>query len=213
LAQIYFGRYPAQPQRQELEITEPPQTEPREVSLQLNSQPWYLEGYHIPAMNHPDYPIYELTARLLSDGRTSRLYKTLVQDQRVALAAEGSSGFPGDKYPNLMLFYAQTAPGHTLQEVETALRAEIERLKTDLVAPDELDRVRTQARAALLRSLDSNMGMAQLLLDYEVKAGSWRKVFQELDQLAKITPADIQRIAKATFTPQNLTVGRLRSRG
>lgn len=209
LAQVYFGRYKAKPAAAELEVVEPRQKSTREVSLQLPSQPWYLEAYHRPAIKHPDHVVYEIIGRLLSDGRTSRLYKSLVETQRLALSAQGFSGFPGDKYPNLMLFYALTAPGHTLDEVELALRKEIERLKTEPVSAQELDRVKTQARAGLLGSLDSNMGMAQLLLEYEVKTGSWRNLFEELEEIAAVTPADIQRVAKATFQAQNRTVGRL----
>ena len=98
-------------------------------------------------MNHPDNAIYEMIGSLLSDGRTSRLYKSLVEQQQLALAAQGFSGYPGEKYPNLMLFYAQTAPGRTVDEVASALRKEIERLKTEPVSALELDRVKTQARA------------------------------------------------------------------
>ncbi len=209
LAEIYFGRYQAKPAAANQIPPEPKQTETREVTLSLPSQPWYLEGYHRPAMNHPDHVVYELIGSILSDGRTSRLYKSLVVEKQLALGAQGFSGYPGDKYPNLMLFYALTAPGHSVDEVATALRAEIDRLKTEPVSPQELQRVKTQARAGLLRSLNSNSGMAELLLEYEVKTGSWKNLFQQLDAIANISPADIQRVANATFQPSNRTIGRL----
>ncbi len=209
LAQVYFGRYQAKPVPTDLKVVEPRQQETQEVTLRLPSQPWYLEGYHRPALDHPDHAVYEIIGKLLSDGRTSRLYKSLVEKQRLALSAQGFSGFPGDKYPNLMLFYALTAPGHTPDEVGAALRKEIERLKTQPVSALELERVKTQARADLLRSLDSNMGMAQLLLEYEVKTGSWRNLFQELEAITQVTPANVQRVAKETFKPENRTIGRL----
>ncbi|HEY9873153.1 MAG TPA: pitrilysin family protein [Candidatus Obscuribacterales bacterium] len=209
LAQTYFGRFKAKASAQEQLPVEPQQKATREVTLNLPSQPWYLEGYHRPAMNHPDEAIYQMMGSILSDGRTSRLYKSLVEDQQVALSAEGFSGFPGDKYPSLMLFYAQTAPNHTVDELAAALRKEIERLKTELVSTQDLERVKKQARVELLRSLDSNQGMAQSLVEYEVKTGSWRNLFKQLDAIASVTPADIQRIAQATFQPQNRTIGRI----
>ncbi len=212
LANTYFGRFATKPAPPEAVAAEPPQTETREVALTLNSQPWYLEGYHIPALKHPDYAIYSMIGDVLSDGRTSRLYRSLVEKQQIALAAQGYSGFPGNKFPNLMLFYASTAPGHTVDEVAAALQTEIDRLKTEPVSAEELDRVKTQARANLLRSLTSNMGMAQSLLEYEVKTGSWRNLFKEIDRISAVTAEDIQRVAKATFTPQNRTVGRLLSK-
>lgn len=212
LAQVYFGRYQAKPAPPKLKVVEPSQESTREVSLRLSSQPWYLEGYHRPGINHPEHVVYEIIGRLLSDGRTSRLYKSLVEIQQLALSAQGFSGFPGDKYPNLMLFYALTAPGHTVDEVALGLRKEIDRLKTTLVSMPELERVKTQARAGVLRSLKSNMGMAQLLLEYEVKTGSWRNLFEELEAVEAVSSDDIQRVARATFVARNRTVGRLLSK-
>jgi predicted Zn-dependent peptidase len=209
LAKIYFGRYPAKPNPPQVEEVEPPQTQPREVTLRLPTQPWYLEGYHRPAINDPDNAVYDMMASILSDGRTSRLYKSLIQEQQLALNAQGFSGFPGNKYPNLMLFYALTAPGHTVEEVAQALHHEIERLTSEPVSDLELERAKTKARADLLRSLDSNSGMASLLVEYQVKTGSWQNLFKQLESIESVTSADIQRIAQATFVPENRTTGRL----
>lgn len=211
LAKIYFGRYPAKPKAQAKIAPEPKQTNTREITVELPSQPWYFEGYHRPSITDPDNSVYDIISSLLSDGRTSRLYKSLIETQKVALVAEGISGFPGDKYPNLMLFYALTAPGHTVDELAIALGQEITKLQTQLVSEKELERVKTQARAGLLRSLDSNMGMAEQLLEYEVKTGSWRNLFKQLDDITKVTPADIQRVAQSTFTAENRTIGKLLS--
>ena len=209
LAKIYFGRFEKQPQVSAVNKVEPSQLETREVTVNFPSQPWYLEGYHIPSLTHPDYPIYEVISELLSSGRTSRLYQSLVEEKQVALSAQGFSGFPGDKYPNLMLVYALTSPGTSLEELAIALRAEIERLKTEPVKPEELERVKTQLKAGLLRTLDENMGMARILAEYEAKTGSWRNVFEELTRLETITQEDIQRVARKTFTSENRTIGRL----
>ena len=209
LAKRYFGRYKVKQKPPRLNILEPTQTETREVTMKLRSQPWYIEGYHRPAVNHPDNVVYNMIASIMSDGRTSRLYQSLVQEQKIALVARGFSGYPGSKYPHLMLFYAMTAPNSNIDEVGTALQTEIERLKTELVSEQELQRVKTQARAGLLRSLDSNMGMATALLNYEVKTGSWQNLFKELDAINAVTREDIQRVAQETFVAENRTIGRL----
>ena len=175
LAKIYFGRFPAQKTRPpEVSAIEPPQTQTKSVTLELDSQPWYLEGYHRPGINDPDHVVYDLMASILSNGRTPLdCTNPWVETQQLALSAQGASSFPGNKYPNLMLFYALTAPGHTVTEVATALNQEIQRLQTEPVTALELERVKTQARARLLRSLNSNSGMARLLTEYEVKTGNW----------------------------------------
>jgi len=209
LAQIYFGRYPKQPKPPQLEIIEPQQTQPREVELTLTSEPWYLEGYHRPSVNDADDAVYDVITSILSGGRTSRLYQSLVEEQQIALIAQSYSGFPGNKYPNLIIFYALTAPNHNVGEIEEAMGMEIERLKTELVTEEELDRVKTNAKANLLRMLETNQGMAQLLAEYEVKTGSWQNLFTYLDALEKVTPADVQRVAQETFTPENRTIGRI----
>ncbi|MEM7555017.1 MAG: pitrilysin family protein [Cyanobacteria bacterium P01_A01_bin.84] len=212
LAKTYFGRFQEKSKATANINPEPQQEETREVSLELPSQPWYLEGYRRPAITDKDNAVYDIISSLLTSGRTSRLYKSLVEQQQLALTAQGFSGFPGDKYPNLMLFYALTAPGRSVDEVATALRQEIEKLKTEPVSQQELERVKTQARAALLRSLDSNMGMAQQLLEYEIKTGSWSNLFKQLEQIEKVTQKDVQRIASITFTADNRTIGKLLSK-
>ncbi|MGF1498466.1 MAG: M16 family metallopeptidase [Elainellaceae cyanobacterium] len=209
LANLYFGRYPARPAVPEIAAVEPPQTEPREVTLRLPSQPWYLEGYHRPGIDHPDHLVYQIINSILSGGRTSRLYKSLVEEQQIALSAQSFDGLPGDRFPNLILFYALTAPGHQVDELATAIRTEIERLRTEPVSEQELMRVKAQARAGLLRTLSSNMGMASLLPEYEAKTGSWRNLFEDLKDLEAITAADVMRVAQTTFRPENRTVGKI----
>jgi predicted Zn-dependent peptidase len=214
LANTYFGRLKPAAQKIAQKIdrklpVEPAQTETRTVKLKLPSEPIYLEGYHRPALNHPDNATYEAIASLLSDGRTSRLYKSLVESKKIALSAEGFNGFPGDKFPNLIMFYALSAPGHTVEEIQTAIDREIQRLKTEPVTQVELDRIKTNARASLLRSLSSNSGMASALVEYQVKTGNWRNLFNQLEAISAITPADIQRVSKATFRPENKTIGEI----
>ncbi|MEB3309741.1 MAG: pitrilysin family protein [Snowella sp.] len=209
LAQQYFGRFSKRPAPPKLAKVEPNQTKTKEVILKLPSQPWYLEGYHRPALAHPDNAVYEVISSIMSDGRTSRLYKSLVEEKQVALVAEGENGFPGDKYPNLMLFYAQTSPRATVDQAAQALHQEIERLKTEPVSEEELERAKNQLQASLLRALDSNSGMARLLAEYQVKTGDWRNLFNQLAAIAAVTPADIQRVAQQTFTPENRTIGRI----
>ena len=208
-AESYFGRYQSRSAPPDLTVTEPRQNAPREFTLELASQPWYLEGYHRPALNHPDHVVYGMIESILVGGRTTRLYKSLVEDSQVALSVGSINGFPGDKYPNIFLFYGLTAPDHTVDEVAELFEQEFARLKTELVFLEELDRVKTQARAGLLRTLSSNRGMAGLLAEYEAKTGSWRNVFEELAAIEAVTAEDVQRVAQATFQPNNRTIGKL----
>lgn len=209
LATTYFGRFESRSLPAEITLEEPPQQAEKTFTLELPSQPWYVEGYHRPSLNHPDHAVYGMIEGILVNGRTARLYEELIEGQELALDIGGYSGFPGDKYPNMMIFYAVTAPGVIPDQIGPEIHAALDRLKTEPVTPEELERVKTQARASLLRQLDSNSGMAALLAAYEAKTGSWRNIFTELEEIESVTPEDIQRVAQATFQPENRTVGKL----
>ncbi|PSB15299.1 peptidase M16 [filamentous cyanobacterium CCP2] len=208
LAEAYFGRYQARSPVPPLEVIPPERTEPKEVIVEFPSQPWYMQGYQRPAITSPDNQVYNVIAGLLTSGRTSRLYKSLIESQ-LALNANIAPTFPGDRFTNVMLIYALTAPNHTVDDIATVMNAELERLKTEPVLAEELDRVKTQTRASLLQTLASNQGMASLLPEYEAKTGSWRNLFEDLKRLEAVTAEDVQRVAQELFQPQNLTVGKL----
>jgi predicted Zn-dependent peptidase len=202
----YYGPGPAPPLPV---IDEPIQTKPRQFTLTLPSQPWYLEGYHRPGLNHPDHVIYGIIDSLLVDGRTSRLYKALVERTKVALDIGSVNGLPGDRYDNIFLIYGLTAPGHSPDQIGTLIGEELKRLREQPVTATELDRVKTQSRASLLRRLNSNSGMASLLAEYQAKTGDWRNLFRDLDTIDQVTAADVQRVAQILFQPNQRTVGQL----
>jgi predicted Zn-dependent peptidase len=206
LAESYLGIIPSGPKPESLRTVEPPQTGERRVALRLQSQRVFISGYHKPDINDPDDAVYDAIGSLLSDGRSSRLYRALVRDKKIATQVGGFPGFPGQKYPGLFLFYAFPSPGHTNDEVEKAIGAEIERLKSDLVGKEELDGVKRRARAAVLRQMRSNFVLANNISAYQALTGDWRNLFKTLDKINAVTPQDIQRIAKATFTFDNRTV-------
>lgn len=202
----YFGRLPAAPVPEPLRTKEPPQHELREVLLTDRSQPLYLEGYHRPDFRDPDDAVYDVLSDLLSKGRTSRLYRSLVRDKQIALGAQGGS-FPGNKYPNLFFFFAVPAPGHTAREMAGPMHDEIEKLKTQDVSDEELKSIKTRAKADLIRGLGDNMGLATQLADYQAYYGDWRELFRQIDRIDKVSKEDIRRVANKTFTETNRTVG------
>jgi predicted Zn-dependent peptidase len=203
----YFGRIPSGPKPDERITTEPPQNSERRVVLQDPSQPLYLEGYHRPDYRDPDDAVYDAITDLMSEGRTSRLYRALVRDQKIASAAAGFTGLPGNKYPHLFAFYAFPLPGHKPDEMAGPIHAEIEKLKKEDISDDELKMIKTRAKANLIRSLDSNSGLATELGLNQARYGDWRELFREVDRIDKITKADIRRVANKTFTENNRTVG------
>jgi predicted Zn-dependent peptidase len=212
LVQKYFGRIPSGKKPDEFTTIEPPQNSERRVVLNETAQPIYIEGYHRPDYKDKDDAVYDAINDLLSSGRTSRLYRALVRDKRIASESAGFGSVPGNKYPHLFAFYAVMLPGHKPEEAGEALHAEFERLKNEDVSDDELKMIKTRAKANLIRGLDSNEGLAGQLALYQTRYGDWRELFRSVDRIDQVTKADIRRVAASTFVPTNRTVGMIQTK-
>jgi predicted Zn-dependent peptidase len=209
LLEKYFSRVPSGPRPEGMVTVEPRQIAEKRVYLREGTQPFYIEGYHRPGYRSPDDAVYDAIADILSNGRVSRLYRSLVRDQQIAAEAQGFSGYPGDKYPGLFSLYAVPLPGHTPEQMREAIHREIEKLKTADVTDDELAQFRTRARADLLRGLADNQGLASDLAEYQTRYGDWREIFRQLDRIDRVSKADIRRVAAATFTASNRTAAEI----
>jgi predicted Zn-dependent peptidase len=209
LAEKYFGGIPSGPKPVDYRSVEPKQEAERRVILKAQAQRLILMGYHAAGINDPDYPVYGTIQSLLSEGRSSRMYRTLVRDKKLAVQAAGFSGFPGIKFPGQFVFFALNAPGKTNEEVEKAMLQEIEKLKTDKVTEEELAGVRTRYRIGLLSQFNQNTQMAAQLAQWDALTGDWRNLFRFTEKINRVTAEDIQRIAKKTFVESNRTVGYL----
>jgi predicted Zn-dependent peptidase len=201
----YFSRVPGGPKPEEMTTVEPKQFAEKTVVIHDPSQPLYIEGYHRPDYRDPDDAVYDAISDIFSNGRVSRLYRSLVRDQQIAAEAAGFSGFPGDKYPGLFVFEALPLPGHTPQEMRDAIHKELEKLKTADVSDDELAMYKTRTRAEVLRGLADNQGLANDLAEYQTRYGDWRELFLQLDKVDKVTKADIRRVAGKVFVASNRT--------
>jgi predicted Zn-dependent peptidase len=211
MVERYFNRLPKSPAPDPNRTVEPPQISERRVVLRETAQPVYLEGYHRPAITDKDNAVYDVMELLMSDGRTSRLYRSLVRDKKLAVNAVGFNGFPGQKYPNLFAFFAIPTAGHTAADLADPIHAEIDRLKSEDVTAEELQSIKTKAKAQLVRQLDSNEGLALQLAEYQTLFGDWRELFREVDDIDKVSAGDIRRVANSLFMPANRTVAMIES--
>ena len=206
LAQTYFGRLPKRLKPEPVETVEPEQLGERRVVIEDKAQPMIIIGYHKGSIHHPDDIAFNVLWDIIGRGRASRLYKNLVKETKIAIQTSSFAHFPGEKYPNLMLFWAVSAKGRTAEECEGGIYQEIERLKTESVSPQELAKAKTRARADLIRQLDSNTGLALQLAYYQAMTGDWRTLFHRLDRINAVTTDDIQRIAQQYLVKTNRTV-------
>ncbi len=206
LAQKYFGRIPAAPTPPMVRTVEPTQNGEKRVKVASPAQPIMVVGYKRPDQYSADAPALDVLAEILSGGRTGTMYKEMIRDKQIALAAQAISNYPGSKYPSLFLLFMVPNAGHTLEENEKAAYDIVERTKTQPIDPAALQRVKTKLRAGLIEGLASNSGLAETLASYQASYGDWRKVFTELDEYNKVTAEDVQRVAKEYLIETGRTV-------
>src|SRR5947207_2340418 len=206
LVNQYLGRVPKADHDVPRDIPqEPAQTKEKRISLE---QPWPLPAvvvaYHVTFDGNPDsYPLH-IAAKVLSDGQSSRIYKKLVYDTQMAVAAFGNANLIED--PNLFYAVAIVQPGHATAEAADALIAEIERLKTEPITERELQRTKNQFARDYILQRESNQSKALMLAHAIVIHRDVRTADGEFDIFQGITTADVQRVARTYFRPENRLV-------
>jgi zinc protease len=206
LVSQYLGRVPKAERPVPRDIPqEPPQTKEKRVTLQ---QPWPLPAvvvaYHVTKDGNPDsYPLH-IAAKVLSDGQTSRIYRKLVYERQMAVAAFGNANLIED--PNLFYAVAIVQPGHTPEEVTEPLIAELDRLKSEPITEHELQRTKNQFARDYIFSRESNQQKAGQLSHAVVIHNDIKTADGEFEIFQNITVADVQRVAKTYFRPENRLV-------
>lgn len=211
MAEEYFGSFPKHAHAPLMTTKEPAQRGERRFVMTEKAQPWYLAGYHTVSADNPDAKPLEMLATILSSGRTSILYKKMVEQDQIALNVGAFNGFPGDKYASLFITYVIPNRGVSMEKIEQVLDEEIQKVKNGSITQEELDRARTNARANLVRSMASNLGLAQELAQAQAQTGNWQNLFKDLDRLNKVTLQDVQRVANKYLIVRNRTVGILKT--
>ncbi len=202
----YFGRIPRQPSPEKVGAVEPRQQGERRVTVKRPAElPAVFAGYHAPDIKNPDTYALEVLQNILSSGKSSRLYTSLVYDQQIALYAAGDyDNITND--PNMFYVYAGVMPGRTTDEVEKALYAEIDKLKTTPVTDDELQKAKNQIEASFIMGMDSIFYQAMLLGQFET-VSTWKLLETYVEKIRSVSKDDVMRVAKDYFTEENRTVG------
>jgi predicted Zn-dependent peptidase len=203
LAQKYFGRLPRGPRPPEpVRTSEMPQLAEKRMVAYAETVPQVRIRYHTVADGHPDKFVLDILGSLLN-GRTGRLYKSLVLQQGVANSAGGNQD--GRKYEGLFEVSGVAKPGKTPEEVEQALYKELEKLQKEPVDANELQKVKNQYAANNFRSIQSNFGLMVQLLIRDGNRG-WETINTDPARHQAVTPEDIRRVANTYFKPENRTI-------
>ena len=208
LAQKYIEPIPANPPPPAVKTTEPAQLGERRIVVRKFAQlPILQMGYHVPATSHADYYALQALETILFSGQSSRMYKRLVDKDQLALSVGGGSDFAFD--PTLFEISAQPKAGIDPAAVEKAIYEELDRVKADAVTDEELEKAKNILLSGFYRTIKTISGRSNAIGTYEVFFGDYRKLFTAADDFAKVSRADVQRVATQYFTANNRTVATL----
>src|ERR1700704_3793102 len=202
----YLGRVPKAERAVPRDIPkEPPQTQEKRVTLQ---EPWPLPAvvvaYHVTKDGNPDsYPLH-IAAKVLSDGQTSRIYKKLVYEKQMAVAAFGNANLI--EHPNLLYTVAIVQPPHKAEEAIAALIGELDRLKSEPISDHELQRTKNQFARDYIVGRETDQQKAAQLAHAAVIHHDITTADGEFEIFQHITTADVQRVARTYFTSENRLV-------
>jgi predicted Zn-dependent peptidase len=210
LAKKYLEPIPAQPAPPKVHIVEPPQTGERRITIQKEvATPYLMIGYHTPETKHEDYYALNILSSVLSNGKSSRLYTSLVDEKQLATQVFTDYGESFD--PSLFNFYAVANKDVDEADLENAIYAEIEKIKKEGISETELQKIKNQKLMEFYDQVETINGKSNNIGTYEVFFGDYKKMFDAPANFNKITIADVQNVTKKYFTKSNRTIGILKT--
>ena len=203
LAERYLGRLKRNPEEPlPVRTREVEQLAEKRMAAYAETNPQVEIRYHTVADGHRDEPALVVLGSLLS-GRTGRLYKSLVLDQKIANNA--SAGQNGMKWDGYFSLDGVAQPSSTPEQVEQALYREIEIFQKEKVGDRELQKIKNRFAADTFRRLQSNFRLMMQLLTSDSYRG-WQSFNEDPKRIAAVTAEDIQRVASKYFKPENRAV-------
>jgi len=212
MAEKYFGAMPRGRNPEPIYTVEPPQVGERRIKLEFDAKPAMTVAYHKTAFDAPEEPAFSVIERLLGEGRTSRMYKSLVLEKQICLDV-GVYTFPGnrlgDLHPGIIYIDVYPKEGVPTAEVEQAIYDELQKLATEPVDEKELTKIKNNIEADFIWGTYNNMGLANFLARAQNLARDWRFLSDTREKLLAVTPEDIMTVAAKYFTKENRTVATL----
>jgi zinc protease len=206
LARKYFESIPAQPQPAAVDISEAPQNGERHRALEdpLARLPRLDISYHIPSSLSPDDDSIDVLTLVLSGGRSSRFYESIVRQKQLAVNVNAFA--PDSRGPRLLRVVATPTPGKSVEDLESAIYAEIEQVKTRPIAEWEMEKARNAARRQFVGQLGQSLMRAINLAEYALVYNDPGLINTRWDRIAKLNAADVQRVATQYLTADNRSV-------
>lgn len=206
LAQKYFEPIPAGPKPREVHTIEPEQSGEKRIFVKREvPSPYLMIAHHVPETGSDDYYALDLLSSILSQGRSSRLYSSIIDDKQLALQV---GSFYYDAFdPTLFYFYGICNDNVKASELEKAIIDEVDKIINEGINESELQKVKNQKLMEFYRTTETINGLSNTIGTYELFFGDYKKLFTAPDDYKKVTTEDIKRVAAKYFTKQNRTVG------
>lgn len=166
--------------------------------------PAVMQTYRIPALGTPDFYAVDMLSTLLAGGRSSRLYKSLVDEQQLAIQT-GNFAFDLE-HPGLAIAFGICNQGVEPTQIQDAIDAEIAKVQNELIGEEEFQKLVNQKESSFIQSNSRIAGIAESLANYHMFYGDANLINTELDRYLKVTREDIQRVAKQYFTKDNRVI-------
>jgi predicted Zn-dependent peptidase len=210
MAEKYMAPIPANAPPKAVHLVEPPQTGERRVIIQKEvPSPYLMIGYHTPEATNKDYYSLSILNAVLSSGNSSRLYSELIDKKQLANMV--GSDFSESFDPNLFNIYAIAAKGVKEVDLESAIYAEIDKIKKDGITENELQKIKNQKLVEFYAQIETINGKSNNIGTYELFFGDYRKMFDAPAEYSKVSIEDVKRVASQYFNKSNRTVGILKS--
>jgi zinc protease len=202
----YFEDIPSGPTIKRIRSIEPEQRGEKRVLLRKEAElPYIIIVYNTPGFPHEDSYALDVLNLILSGGKSSRLYRSLVYEKQIALNISANySSFNRDPY--LFLFSATATPGNDITELEKTLYEEIEHIKKEKPSEFEIQKAKNQIESSFIMGQDSIFLQAMKYGAFEM-LGDWRLIDKYLEGIRKVTPGDVVNVANKYLHEDNRTVG------
>ncbi len=208
LMERYFGEIPSQPPPRAVVDAEPPQKGEKRLVHKMKAElPAVMVAYKAVAYRDPDFAALDVARSILTDGESSRLYRTLIYEKQIA--TEAYVFYRPTLDPSLFVAYAQGKEGVEPAALEAAVHEVVGGLADGRITDRELQKAKNQIRAQVIKDLKDNAGKAEAIAFYELLAGDYREMFNALPRVDAVTKEDLARVTRSHLTLDRRTVATL----
>jgi predicted Zn-dependent peptidase len=205
LMEKYFGGIPAQPPPRAVIDAEPPQKGEKRILHRMAAEmPAVMMGYKAASFGHEDFPALDVVRCILTEGDSSRLYRSLIYEKQIA--AEANAYFRPSLDQTLFILYAQAKEAVEAATVEQAAHEVLEKMASGDVSDRDVAKAINQIRAETIRELKDNAGRADLIAAYELMTGDWRSFFSMMERIEAVKRDDVVRACARYFNADRRTV-------